>query len=278
MPELHKTKVLLLGDGAVGKTSLIRRFVVDQFGDEYISTIGTKVSKKDVAIVDGDVTHQIALTIWDVLGQKGYSAVQTTAFQGARGVLYVYDATRPETRKSLEAYWFPRVREVVGTVPAIVAGNKVDLVEDRAAAMADLESLAGRHAMPHFLTSAKTGQSVEAAFEKLARAGIGAVEAPLDILGGSAATAWRDPLVGVADRIMMDFATEFGGIEGAMPVLKTQAARAGLDVRAPTPEALRRFVDCLSEIERGFRPGPRVSGNHARRLAWLREAGTRSQP
>lgn len=278
MPELHKTKVLLLGDGAVGKTSLIRRFVVDQFGDEYITTIGTKVSKKDVTIVDGGVTHLVALTIWDVLGQKGYDAVQTTALQGARGVLYVYDASRPETRESLESYWFPRVREVVGAVPGIVAGNKVDLMASRRAAMADLESLAGRYAMPHFLTSAKTGDNVEEAFEKLARAGIGAVEAPLDILGGSKAAAARDPLVGVADRILMDFATEFGGVEGAMPVLKTQAARAGLDVRAPTPDALRRFVDLLAEIEKGFRPGPRAAANHARRLGWLREARGGSQP
>jgi len=278
MPEIHKAKVLLLGDGAVGKTSLIRRFVVDQFGDEYITTIGTKVSKRDVAFTDGAVTHLVAMTIWDVLGQKGYDSVQTTALQGARGVLYVYDASRPETRASLESYWFPRVREVVGSVAAIVAGNKVDLVEDPAAAMADLESLAGRYAMPHFLTSAKTGHNVEHAFEKLARAGTGAVEAPLDLLGGSAATAARDPLVGVADRILMDFATEFGGIEGAMPVLKTQAARAGLDVRSPTVDALRRFVDLLAEVEKGFRPASQVSANHARRLGWLREARGRSQP
>src|SRR3972149_5540092 len=63
MPELHKTKVLLLGDGAVGKTSLIRRFVVDQFGDDYITTIGTKVSKRELSIEDGGVTHLVAMTL-----------------------------------------------------------------------------------------------------------------------------------------------------------------------------------------------------------------------
>jgi len=271
MPELHKTKVLLLGDGAVGKTSLIRRFVVDQFGDEYITTIGTKVSKKDLVIMDGGVTHLVAMTIWDVLGQHGYSAVQTTAFQGARGVLFVYDASRPETRENLEAYWIPRVREVVGNIPAIFAGNKVDLVDDRTAAMTDLEHLAGRFAMPHLLTSAKTGEGVEEAFGKLGRAGIGKVEAPLEILGGDLAAAVGDPLVAIADRVIMDFATEFGGVEGAMPVIKTQATRAGLDVRAPSREALRRFIDYLTEIERGFRPANRVAENHTRRVGWLRE-------
>lgn len=270
MPELHKTKVLLLGDGEVGKTSLIRRFVVDQFGDDYITTIGTKVTKKEVTIQDGGVTHLVAMTIWDVLGQRGYSAVQTTAFQGARGVLFVYDVTRPETRENLEAYWIPRVREVVGSVASIVAGNKVDLIEDRAAAMAGLEAIAGRYAMPHLLTSAKTGERVEEAFRKLAGAGIGRVEVPIEALGGDAAAGSADPLVAVTDRIMMDFATEFGGVEAAMPVIKTQATRAGLDVRAPSREAVRRFVDHLAEVERGFRPPNTVAANQTRRLGWLR--------
>lgn len=271
MPELYKTKVLLLGDGGVGKTSLIRRFVVDQFGDDYITTIGTKVTKKEVEILEGGTTHVVAMTIWDVLGQKGYSSVQTTAFSGARGVLFVYDVTHPDTRDSLESYWIPRVREVVGNVPAIITGNKVDLVSDRKAAMEDLESVAGRFATPHFLTSAKTGERVEDAFRKLAQAGIGRVEAPFEVLGGDAARAQTDPLVAITDRIMMDFASDFGGVEAAMPVIKKQATRAGLDVRAPTKEAIRRFVENLTEIERGFRAPDKAAASQARRLAWLRD-------
>ena len=273
MPELHKAKVLLLGDGAVGKTSLIRRFVVDQFGDDYIMTIGTKVSKRDLAITEGGVTHLVAMTIWDVLGQQGYSAVQTTAFQGAKGVLFVYDATRDETCESLERYWIPRVREIIGAVPSIVAGNKVDLVADRRAAQAELEHFAGKFAIPHFLTSAKTGEGVEDAFLKLGRAGIGGVEAPLEILGGSVHAAKTDPLVAAADRIMMDFVAQFGGVESAMPIIKTQATKAGLDVRSPSRDAIRRFIDNLTEIERGFRPADKVAQNASRRLAWLRDAG-----
>ena len=272
MPELYKAKVLLLGDGAVGKTSLIRRFVIDQFGDDYITTIGTKVSKKELAITERGVTNLVSMTIWDVLGQQGYSAVQTTAFQGARGVLFVYDTTRPETRESLERYWIPRVREVLGAVPSIVAGNKIDLVEERKAAQAGLEQLAGRYAMPHFLTSAKTGERVEEAFLKLGKAGIGAVEVPLEVLGGSLAATRTNPLVAVADRVIMDFAREFGSIEGAMPIIKTQATKAGLDVRAPAKEAIRRFIGYLGDVERGFRPADKVAQNTNRRLAWLREA------
>jgi small GTP-binding protein len=272
VPELHKAKVLLLGDGAVGKTSLIRRFVVDQFGDDYITTIGTKVTKKEFQILDGGVTRILAMTIWDVLGQHGYSSVQTTALQGARGVLFVYDVSRPETLENLHAYWFPRLREVAGTVPAIVAGNKVDLAEDRRAATKALEQFAGRHGVPYFLTSARTGEAVEDAFGKLGRACLGYVEAPFEALGVTPAAARADPLVAATDRIMMDFCTEFGGVEAAMPIIKAQASRAGLDVKAPTRESVRRFVENLAEVEKGLRPATKVAANHARRLQWIPRA------
>ena len=97
-----KRKVLMVGEGGVGKTSLIRRFVVDKFSDDYIVTIGTKVTKKDLRIDVGARTVDLSLMIWDVLGQKGYRGIQAASFDSARGVLLVYDVTRPETRDSLE--------------------------------------------------------------------------------------------------------------------------------------------------------------------------------
>src|SRR5439155_825420 len=78
-----KRKILLLGDGAVGKTSLIRRFVVDKFSDDYITTIGTKVTKKDLRIESPARSTDLTFMIWDVLGQKGYRGIQDSSFQGA---------------------------------------------------------------------------------------------------------------------------------------------------------------------------------------------------
>src|SRR5213592_2010376 len=126
-----KRKILLLGDGAVGKTSLIRRFVVDKFSDDYITTIGTKVTKRDLRLELGNRTVDLSLMIWDVLGQKGYKGIQESAFRGARGVILVFDVTRPETFESFDEYWIPRVRAVAGPIPMVVVGNKVDLVERR---------------------------------------------------------------------------------------------------------------------------------------------------
>src|SRR5207247_2647507 len=86
--ESMKAKLVLLGDGGVGKTSLIRRFVVDQYSDEYITTIGTKVSKRSLSLGHPAAEVEMAMQIWDVLGQKGYSGVQETAMKGAQGVLH----------------------------------------------------------------------------------------------------------------------------------------------------------------------------------------------
>src|SRR3972149_11083471 len=115
--EYLKKKVVILGDGAVGKTSLIRRFVVDTFSDEYITTIGTKTTKKDVVVDFDGKEWNLSLMVWDVLGQKGYSEVQNSALEGARGVILVYDVSRPETRGSLVDYWIPRVWKGVGGPP-----------------------------------------------------------------------------------------------------------------------------------------------------------------
>src|SRR5207249_1578112 len=101
-PDFIKRKILLLGDASVGKTSLIRRFVVDKFSDDYITTIGTKVTKKDLRFDQGNRTVDLSMMIWDVLGQKGYKGIQESAFRGARGVILVFDLTRPETKASFD--------------------------------------------------------------------------------------------------------------------------------------------------------------------------------
>src|SRR5436309_10703019 len=140
-----KRKILLLGDGAVGKTSLIRRFDVEKFSDDYITTIGTKVTKRDLRLDLGSRTVDLTLMIWDVLGQKGYKGIQESAFRGARGVILVYDLTRPETRSSFEEYWVPRVRAVAGEIPMIIVGNKVDLVEGPKVAANDVAAVGKGH-------------------------------------------------------------------------------------------------------------------------------------
>jgi len=153
-------KICLLGDGEVGKTSLIRRYVLDLFDDQYIQTFGAKVSKKVLDLEDVNLT----LMIWDVLGQKTQKALHSTYYAGANGALLVCDMTRPETFEHLK-HWSADLLEVSGEIPVIILGNKCDL--EMKIDPLDLEDFAATLGCPMMLTSAKTGQGVQEAFQAL---------------------------------------------------------------------------------------------------------------
>ena len=166
-------KVILLGDGAVGKTSLIRRYVDDQYSDDYIFTIGTKVTKKELTVKSGDEDVMVNMVIWDILGQTDFHRTQSEAFKGASGALLVADITRKETLDSLEKYWIPQFEKEAGKVPIIFLANKSDLKNEAKFTDADLANTAKKHKGSEeiakcFLTSAKNGLNVEKAFESLA--------------------------------------------------------------------------------------------------------------
>lgn len=265
-----KRKILLLGDGAVGKTSLIRRFVVDKFSDDYITTIGTKVTKKDLRIEAPGRVTDITFMIWDVLGQKGYRNVQESSFQGAKGALLVYDVTRTDTLRSAREYWVPRLIDVTKPIPIVLVGNKVDLSKDRTAAREALDDASEDMEVHGFLGSAKTGENVEAAFVSLAKAVIAEAEVRIR-KGERVEDEAPGELIEVADRIIMDACDVMGGQEAAMPIVRQQIVRAGLDVRAPTVDALRLAVDYLAEAESSFRNASDVESSKLKRLSWIKE-------
>lgn len=154
-------KVCLLGDGGVGKTSLVRRYVLDVFSDEYIKTFGTKVSKKTLDL--GEV--ELTLMIWDILGQKT-SSLHDAYYKGANGALLVCDLTREDTVKSL-LRWKDDLSGVTGEKPIVLVANKSDLewgVTDEI-----LDELAKSLGKEFTITSAKTGEGVEEAFLTLGR-------------------------------------------------------------------------------------------------------------
>ncbi len=127
MPEKIKKNVILLGDGAVGKTSLIKRFVLDQFDDKYITTIGTKVTKKELFVGSQENGADMTLLVWGTLGQKGYRYTQSLSLGGIEGALLVPELTRPEPLESLKEYWIPSLISVTGPIPLAFIGNKADL-------------------------------------------------------------------------------------------------------------------------------------------------------
>ena len=172
MPEVQriKTKVCLVGEAAVGKTSLVRRYVQDEFDDRYITTLGAKVSKKELSypLDNGSEVH-MDMTIWDIMGEKGFRDLLKEAFfHGAKGTLAVCDLTRYSTLKELDD-WVQGVFNVVGEVPVVLAINKIDLKDEVMILYGDkeIEQTARAFAAPYYYTSAKSGEKVETAFRRL---------------------------------------------------------------------------------------------------------------
>lgn len=167
-----KSKVCLVGEAAVGKTSLIRRFVKDGFDDRYVTTLGAKVSKKEiqVEIPERDLIIQMDMVIWDIMGEKGVRDLLKEAFfHGAQGILAVCDITRYSTLRELDD-WVQSVYNVVGEISVVYTINKVDLKDEVMVLFEEKEVTMAAQAFdaPHFYASAKTGSNVQIAFQSLA--------------------------------------------------------------------------------------------------------------
>lgn len=164
----YSKKVCLLGDFAVGKTSLVRRFVHSRFDDQYISTIGVKVSRKTVmAPVSGEVA-ELTMMLWDLAGSQEFSTVTASYLRGAAGAILVCDLTRADTLPSLQRY-ANDVREICGPVQFVVAANKVDIPEQHVFSDEQVAEVATSLQAPHFLTSAKIGDEVDEMFRHLGK-------------------------------------------------------------------------------------------------------------
>ena len=238
-------KVVLLGDGAVGKTSLIARYVVNKFDDKYIATIGTKVSKKDMQLTKPNLIINLRLMIWDILGQKEYAKIRSASLSGAQGVIAVGDLTRPETVQAIEAFWLREVGSAVGKVPTILIGNKADIADMTSMSTTTLESMGQKLGCPIFLTSAKTGENVEAAFDALAQM---LVE---DVVASRMKGEEDAPqsLAEVVDYIIQDFCAQYGDLEKAMLIVQHQFEEAEVDIRKPNKDAVLQALEGLAKAE-----------------------------
>ncbi len=238
-----KRKVVLLGDSAVGKTSLVRRFVYDQFSDEYIQTIGTKVSKKEIDIHYEGEKYTISLVIWDVLGQQGYSKVKSAAFRGSDGAIFVCDLTRKDTLHSILHYWIPTLESIAG-VPGILLANKSDL-ENIEISKDELDEFSKITGLPYLITSAKTGENVEYGFYQLAR--LMMIFKPIH-----STDKHKDEihdLKGALDYIMSDFCRNYGNWNDGMAIVEANVRAIGMDIGKPTIEQIHILIDKLYKIE-----------------------------
>lgn len=238
-------KVVLLGDGGVGKTSMIARYVIDKFDDKYIATIGTKVSRKDIQLVYPNLIVNLRMMIWDILGQKEYSKIRSASMTGAHGIIAVGDLGRPETISSLNDFWLGESSKIVGDLPTIFVGNKLDLVGKESPSAKFLESASAKRGSPIFLCSAKTGENVEAVFRTMGEMLV------TDLVASARKEKETAPstLAEAVDFIIQDFCAQYGDLEKAMLIVQHQFEEAGVDIRNPKYESVIEGLDRLMKAE-----------------------------
>jgi small GTP-binding protein len=161
---MRQKKVCMLGGFAVGKTSLVSRYVSSIFSDSYLTTVGVKIDKKAVSLDGGPMN----LMLWDIYGEDEFQTVRDSYLRGASGYLLVADGTRYATLETVVTLQ-QRAEAVIGRVPFLLLMNKSDLDRDWQVDERALVKLAER-GWPVVKTSAKSGAGVEDAFVKLARA------------------------------------------------------------------------------------------------------------
>lgn len=172
----YLAKIVIAGDGAVGKTTLRRRFFGEAFDSNYLQTIGADFSTGKLEVDYGDV-QEIRLQLWDLAGQPRFHVVRNGYYRGATGAVLVYDVTNPKSFINI-VQWITECWTAVGNpIPIMIVGNKQDLVEKRQVKEETGQKVAkllSKVSMKHkgfrityLPTSAKTGMNVKKVFQLL---------------------------------------------------------------------------------------------------------------
>ncbi|MGI9237590.1 MAG: Rab family GTPase [Woeseiaceae bacterium] len=157
------SKVCVVGDFAVGKTSVTERFVNNHFSETYLSTVGVKIDTAEIDLPAVDVSHK--LVIWDVAGSDEFGPTEFAYLRGANGYVYVADGTRPETLAVVE-HIHGQITEKYGHAPFVLLINKRDLSDDWKVSDEYLDALTKAYGNV-YRTSAKTGDDVATALTRL---------------------------------------------------------------------------------------------------------------
>ncbi len=160
----NRYKVVLLGEGRVGKTSILLRFCRGEYNDKQVSTLQASYLDKKLRVGNDEVV----LSIWDTAGQERFHALGPIYYRDADGALLVYDITDAGSFEKVRT-WIKELRKIVGpSICLVIAGNKADLEKHRAVNADEAEKYAQSVGAVHFLTSAKTDKNLSETFSKLA--------------------------------------------------------------------------------------------------------------
>ena len=159
-------KITVIGDGGVGKTSLIKKYTKGSFKKEYIKTLGAQFSKYDEKIENSAVK----LFFWDIAGQKEFSFMRPTFYKGSKAAIIVFSLAPDEIDDSFKhiSEWHEDIKKYCGDIPIVLFGNKMDLVNDEELEESNVKEIVDkRDFLGYYKTSAKTGNGVYKAFQAI---------------------------------------------------------------------------------------------------------------
>lgn len=162
---MERFKVVLLGEGRVGKTSILLRFTKGEYTDRQVSTLQASYLDKKVLVG----SQSVQLSIWDTAGQERFHALGPIYYRDASGALLVYDITDAESFSKVKN-WVKELRKIVGSdITIVIAGNKIDLEKNRAVNEAEALQYAESVGAVHFHTSAKANRGLDEVFNTLSQ-------------------------------------------------------------------------------------------------------------
>ncbi len=167
--EKYIFKITVIGDGFVGKTSLIRKFTQGSFQEDYVKTIGAQFSVFEEEI-DGDMCK---LFFWDIAGQDEFHFLRPAFYKDSKAAIIVYTLEENDLGKESFKHltnWHEDIKQFCGDIPVVVFANKVDLVDKKTLDNTKIQKIVKkRNYLKYFMTSAKTGEGVNEAFQAIIR-------------------------------------------------------------------------------------------------------------
>ena len=157
-------KILLIGDTSVGKTSILCKYIDDEFSDAYLSTIGIEFKIKSL-IING---KKVLLRIWDTSGQERYRSITQNFYRNANGILFIFDITKKETFDNIKIWLTDSENCEDNKVAKMLIGNKIDLENKRKIDNETIKKFAEKKEMKYFEASAKEGINIDNIFRELA--------------------------------------------------------------------------------------------------------------
>lgn len=159
-------KVILVGDSAVGKTSLIKAYIEKKFNFDYLPTLGANILKKEFVLPERNTA--VTINFWDIAGQTLFANLHKTFFEGSNGIMLIFDVTKPKTFENLGS-WYSDLKKFVKEkkAPGVLIANKVDLEDKREITTEKGKEYADKIKYYYIETSALQNKNVADAFKYL---------------------------------------------------------------------------------------------------------------